>query len=152
LKEAAMKHRQLAMHLATAMLLATIAAPALTQAATAAASSASTICNNCGTVQAVTAHKKKGKGSGLGIFAGAVVGGIVGNQFGKGSGNTVTTVGGAVAGGAVGNEIEKNANKHTVYVTKLKMDDGKTREITLGQSFAVGARVTVDGNQVHLKH
>jgi surface antigen len=40
-----------------------------------------------------------------GTIAGAVLGGIVGNQFGKGSGKVVATMAGAVVGGIVGNEI-----------------------------------------------
>jgi outer membrane lipoprotein SlyB len=131
---------------------ASSAAPAVAAAVTTKASAAAVAtCANCGTVQEVTAHKKKGKGSGLGLVAGAVLGGVVGNQFGKGTGNTVTTVGGAVGGAVVGNEIEKNANKHTEYRTKIKMDDGTVREITLGAQYAVGARVTVDGDKVQPK-
>lgn len=38
-------------------------------------------------------------------IAGAIVGGVVGNQIGKGSGNTAATVAGALLGGAVGNQI-----------------------------------------------
>jgi surface antigen len=40
-----------------------------------------------------------------GTVAGAVVGGIVGNQFGRGGGRVAATMIGAVAGGIVGNEI-----------------------------------------------
>jgi surface antigen len=40
-----------------------------------------------------------------GTLAGAVVGGIIGNQFGKGSGKVAATFAGAVIGGIVGNEI-----------------------------------------------
>lgn len=125
-----------------------VAAAVVASSASTAKAAAVSPCANCGTVQEVTARQKKGKGSGLGLIAGAVVGGVVGNQFGKGTGNTVTTVGGAVAGGMVGNEIEKNSNKRTEYVTKIKMDDGTVREFKLEQSYAVGARVTVDGDKV----
>ncbi|WP_066095836.1 glycine zipper 2TM domain-containing protein [Xanthomonas massiliensis] len=37
-----------------------------------------------------------------GTAAGAVVGGLLGNQIGKGNGRKLATVGGAVAGGATG--------------------------------------------------
>ncbi|MDX2204588.1 MAG: RT0821/Lpp0805 family surface protein [Hyphomicrobiaceae bacterium] len=40
-----------------------------------------------------------------GTIAGAVLGGIVGNQFGKGGGKVAATMAGAVVGGIVGNEI-----------------------------------------------
>ncbi len=134
-------------------LLGLIAAPTLSQAAPAVVpvTSASVACNHCGTVTQVTARHQRGKGSGLGMIAGAVVGGVVGNQIGRGSGNTIATVGGAVAGGAVGNEIEKNSKKSTVFVTRIRMDTGKVREFTLGQQYAVGARVAVEGGQVHAR-
>jgi surface antigen len=40
-----------------------------------------------------------------GTVAGAVLGGIVGSQFGKGGGKVAATMAGAVVGGIVGNEI-----------------------------------------------
>lgn len=38
----------------------------------------------------------------VGVGAGAVAGGLVGNQFGKGSGNTAATIGGAAGGAMLG--------------------------------------------------
>lgn len=38
----------------------------------------------------------------VGTAAGAVAGGLIGNQFGKGSGNTLATIGGAAGGAVVG--------------------------------------------------
>ncbi len=43
-----------------------------------------------------------------GTVAGAVIGGLVGNQVGGGSGRRLATVGGAVAGGAVGRNVQGN--------------------------------------------
>ncbi len=43
-----------------------------------------------------------------GTAAGAVVGGIIGHQFGKGSGKVAATIAGAVIGGIVGNAIGKD--------------------------------------------
>lgn len=43
----------------------------------------------------------------VGIGVGAVVGGILGNQVGKGNGRTLATIAGALGGGYVGNEIAK---------------------------------------------
>jgi surface antigen len=43
-----------------------------------------------------------------GTVAGAVVGGIIGNQFGRGSGKVAATFAGAVIGGIVGNAIGKD--------------------------------------------
>lgn len=41
----------------------------------------------------------------LGTVAGAGVGGLVGNQFGRGAGNTAATIGGVIAGGLIGNAL-----------------------------------------------
>ena len=41
----------------------------------------------------------------LGTLAGAGLGGVVGNQFGKGKGKTAATVAGVVAGGAIGHHV-----------------------------------------------
>lgn len=119
-----------------------------TSTAKPAASSASAVLASHGTVQAVQAVQVKGKGSGVGVVAGAVLGGLVGNQMGKGTGNTVMTVGGAVAGGYAGNEVEKNVKKHTVYKTTVKLDDGTVHEYTVSQQFAVGAKVNVSGKNL----
>ena len=40
----------------------------------------------------------------VGTVGGAVAGGLLGNQFGKGTGKTVATVGGVAAGGYLGNK------------------------------------------------
>lgn len=103
-----------------------------------------------GTVQAVRAVLVKGQGSGVGVVTGAVLGGLVGNQMGKGTGNTVMTVGGAVAGGYAGNEVEKNVKKKTLFKTTVKLDDGSVHDYTVGQQFAVGAKVHVSGKKLTL--
>ena len=88
--------------------------------------------------------------AGVGVVAGAVVGGLLGHQIGRGSGNTIATVGGAVAGGYAGNEVEKNVKKSTLFKTTVKLDDGSVREFTIGQRYAVGTRVQVDGKKLTL--
>ena len=45
----------------------------------------------------------------VGTGLGAVVGGIIGNQFGHGSGKTAATIGGVILGGIAGNAIAKDA-------------------------------------------
>ena len=56
----------------------------------------------------VTACANKQEG---GTVVGAVAGGLIGNQFGKGSGKVLATVAGAVVGGLVGSEIGKSMDK-----------------------------------------
>lgn len=41
-----------------------------------------------------------------GTAAGAVIGGLLGNQIGSGSGRKAATVGGAIAGGAIGRNVQ----------------------------------------------
>ncbi len=41
-----------------------------------------------------------------GTAAGAVIGGLIGNQVGDGNGRKLATVGGAVAGGAIGRKVQ----------------------------------------------
>ena len=121
-----------------------------TTTAAPAATSASAVAASQGTVQSVQAVQVKGKGSGVGVVAGAVVGGLLGNQVGRGTGNALATVGGAAAGGYAGNEVEKNVKKHTLFKTTVNLDDGSTHTYTVGQQFAVGARVHVSGKKLTL--
>lgn len=123
----------------TAGLLTTLSA----QAAEPARSSQSA--TKRGTVTAVQAVEVKGEGSGVGVVAGAVVGGLLGNQVGKGTGNALMTAGGAVAGGYAGNEVEKHVKRKTLYKTQVKLDNGKVQSFTVGQRYAIGARVQVSG-------
>jgi Predicted outer membrane lipoprotein len=46
-----------------------------------------------------------------GTAAGAIIGGLVGNQIGGGNGKKVATVGGAVAGGAIGRQVQGNSQE-----------------------------------------
>jgi uncharacterized protein YcfJ len=47
-----------------------------------------------------------------GTAIGAVVGGLLGNQGGRGSGTKVATVGGAVAGGAIGRKVQGDSQEN----------------------------------------
>jgi surface antigen len=47
----------------------------------------------------------------VGLGTGAILGGVVGNQFGKGEGKVAATVLGAVIGGIVGNDIGKQLDQ-----------------------------------------
>jgi surface antigen len=55
---------------------------------------------------AACANKEEG-----GTVIGAITGGIIGNQFGKGSGKVAATMAGAVVGGIVGNEIGRSLDQ-----------------------------------------
>lgn len=101
------------------------------------------LCDGCAWVQDVHSETRKGKGSGLGVVGGAVLGGLLGNQVGGGTGKKVATVGGAVAGGYAGNEVEKNMKKQTVWIVQLVNKDGSTRRMELGANPNLRAGDTV---------
>jgi outer membrane lipoprotein SlyB len=90
---------------------------------------ASQKCTHCGVIASGRAINTKGEGSGLGAVGGAVVGGLLGNQVGKGHGRELATVVGAVGGVMAGNEIEKRTRSTTSYEITVRMDDGSQRVI-----------------------
>jgi len=102
-------------------------------------------CYDCGSVVDVQTVTTQGESSGGGAILGGVVGGVLGHQVGNGRGNTAATVVGAAGGAYAGNEIEKNKNKKTTYVVKVKMDDGSNRTFNYSQptSFRIGDKVKI---------
>lgn len=93
-----------------------------------------------------------GSGIGIGAIAGAVVGGVLGNQVGGGTGQTVATVAGAAGGAYVGNEIEKRQQQKTAdaYKVTVRMDSGSYQTVTQNNNagLRVGDRVRVDNGTV----
>lgn len=77
----------------------------------------------CRDVQVVhkVPHRDKHRVTGTAI--GAVAGGLLGHQVGKGKGKTLATVGGAVAGGAIGHHVQAEHQKHDTYVTTERRCD-----------------------------
>jgi len=47
----------------------------------------------------------------MGIGTGAVIGGLLGNQVGKGKGRTLATIAGAIGGGYIGNEVQERSRQ-----------------------------------------
>ena len=106
------------------------------------------ICEICGKVEGVRTIETAAKPSGVGVVAGAVVGGLLGNQVGGGSGKTLATVAGAVGGGYAGNEIEKRTRKGTAWEVDVRMENGEKRafKYETQPSWRAGDRVkVVDG-------
>ncbi|REE18029.1 glycine zipper 2TM protein [Paraburkholderia sp. BL27I4N3] len=102
-------------------------------------------CSTCGTVEAISAVRQEGHGTGIGAVGGAVAGGVVGNQFGSGNGRTAMTVLGALGGGLAGNSVEKHIRSTTSYSVRVRMENGKTRYFTYHEAppFQQGQRVRV---------
>jgi outer membrane lipoprotein SlyB len=103
------------------------------------------ICDNCGRVEAVHAIQQQAQPSGVGGIAGAVLGGVLGNQVGHGNGKALATLAGAVGGGFAGNEVEKRTHTATTYQVRVRMEDGRIRTFPYNSQphWAVGDRIKV---------
>ncbi len=109
-----------------------------------------------GTVQSVTPVRIEGRTDGwVGSGAGAIVGGIAGNQIGGGSGRALATVAGAVAGGLVGQRVEKSATEGQGQEITIQLDYGGVmsvvQEVENGQFFRPGDRIRVLGQGQSMK-
>jgi len=91
------------------------------------------VCASCGRIESVRAIQQEAKPSGLGVAAGAVLGGVLGNQVGSGNGRTLATVAGAVGGGYAGNEVEKRSRATTSYQVRVRMEDGRMRTFSYAE-------------------
>ncbi|WP_169577628.1 glycine zipper 2TM domain-containing protein [Sinimarinibacterium sp. CAU 1509] len=109
----------------------------------------SNTCADCGTVNSVTAREVAGQPNIAGAVIGAIIGGVAGNQFGKGRGNTAATAGGAVVGGVVGSQVSKT-DSSTVYDIVIRMDNGtlQTQTVAATGGLRSGSRVRVSGDQI----
>lgn len=102
-----------------------------------------------GVVQSVEQVRQESNNTdiGLGTLAGAVVGGIVGNQVGAGRGNTAATVIGAAGGAYVGHELEKKPRQQPdAHRLNIRMEDGSHQSVVQSAeaNIRVGDRVQVD--------
>ena len=106
---------------------------------------AAAVCESCGRVEGIREVKTAAKPTGIGIAAGAVLGGVLGNQVGAGNGRTLATVAGAVGGGFAGNEVEKRTHTTSTYLVVVRMENGSVREFPQSASngWQIGDRVRV---------
>jgi outer membrane lipoprotein SlyB len=109
-------------------------------------------CVNCGVVEAIHVVEVKGDGSYLGAIGGGLAGVLLGSQIGQGQGTTVAQVAGAVGGAYAGNEIEKRMKTTKHYEVLVRLENGGTQTFSYATqpSFAVGAKVRVDGSVLTL--
>lgn len=99
-----------------------------------------------GVVESIDLVPRNEAGVNVGTIAGAVVGGLLGNQVGSGRGRTAATVLGAAGGAYAGQKIEEGRRAaDQVYRIRIRADDG--RLITVAQesslNLKVGQRVRV---------
>lgn len=107
-------------------------------------------CTNCGNVEQIRAVEKSDWKKYAAPVGGAVLGGVLGNQFGGGSGKTLLTIAGAIGGGLVGHKAESQSRDKT-YEVVVRMDDGSYRTLTYESqpAFRQGDRVRLrDGKLV----
>lgn len=100
-----------------------------------------------GVVQSIELVRQERSGVGLGTVAGAVVGGVLGNQVGAGRGNTAATIVGAAGGAYVGHELEsrQQANADAYRIT-VRMENGAYQTLTQSTNgdLRVGDRVRIE--------
>lgn len=67
------------------------------------------------------------KNSGWKTFGGALLGGVIGNQFGGGSGRTAATILGSVIGGSVAHNRQQGSHYNQYHLVELmiKVENGK---------------------------
>jgi len=67
------------------------------------------------------------KSKGWKVFGGALIGGAIGNQFGRGSGRDVATVLGALIGGSIADNKHPQYRQKTLHLVEMmiKTDQGK---------------------------
>ena len=77
---------------------------------------------------------------------------VIGHQIGGGSGQTAATIAGAVGGGVAGNQIEKRSRgaNETFRVT-VRLDNGSYQTVTQDNitDLRTGDRVRVDDDRVY---
>lgn len=129
---------------------APLPAPQVAQVAKKPAAKPAPQCTSCGRIEGIHPIKEQAQPSGLGMVAGAVIGGALGNQVGGGNGRKVATVAGMVGGGYAGNQIEKNTRGAVSYQVVVRMDNGGTRTVHYAQApqWNVGDRVRVENGQI----
>jgi outer membrane lipoprotein SlyB len=98
-----------------------------------------------GTVDSVRTVQIEGTKTAVGTGAGAVAGGILGNQVGGGSGRALATVGGALLGGLAGSAAEEGITRQAGYEITVRLDSGRVVSVVQAAdiAFQPGERVRV---------
>ena len=111
-----------------------------------------------GKITSIRAVKIEGNHE-AGTVVGAVAGGLLGSQLGRGSAaHTAGAVGGAVVGGAVGSNVEQSmGNRNGIEIT-VRLNEGGSlsvvQEVNPREGFGIGDRVRVltSGNRSRVTH
>lgn len=108
------------------------------------------------TVQTVRNYQgAKSEPSGVNTAVGALGGGVLGNQVGRGNGRKLATVLGMVGGAVVGSQVGQKTVVVPMQELVLQMPDGRVININVeSQGFFPGQRVeitTTQGNKAEIK-
>jgi surface antigen len=79
----------------------------------------------------------------IGMATGAILGGVIGHQVGKGTGQTVATIGGAALGGYVGKRIGHNMDRADQENANRALDKSSDGQSTMWRNNETGARYSV---------
>jgi surface antigen len=79
----------------------------------------------------------------IGMATGAVLGGVLGHQIGKGTGQTVATIGGAAIGGFVGSRVGRNMDRDDKAHTTQALNRSADGESTAWRNDATGLRYSM---------
>lgn len=97
-----------------------------------------------------------GRPSGLGSFAGAILGGIAGSRIGSGNGSAAAGVGGALVGGMTGQRIEESGMSRRSTELTLRFDNGELRtyQVEHDEIYRAGdtVKVTTSGGITRVTH
>lgn len=108
-------------------------------------------CDNCGRIVRIQSIGQRSNHVGGGTVLGAIVGGALGNQVGKGDGRKAATIAGALAGGAIGHNVEKdNRRSRSYYRILVRMDHGRSASFEQPDDYRLrqGDRVYIDNGYV----
>jgi outer membrane lipoprotein SlyB len=115
------------------------------------ASTGATTSTGSGVVQGIEVVPGQQSSGALGTVAGAVVGGLLGNQIGSGSGKTAATIAGAAGGGYVGNRVQQNSSAAAqAYRVTVRMDNGHMQTVMLDNpsGLQVGDRIQLQDGAI----
>ncbi len=78
------------------------------------------------------------------------MGGLLGNQIGRGKGNTAATVVGAVGGAVAGHQVEKQVRADKLSQITVRLEDGSLRTVDQEGSsrWQVGDRVRLSNGSL----
>lgn len=88
----------------------------------------------------------------VGTVAGALIGGVLGNQVGGGSGKKIATVAGAAGGGYAGNKIQQNMQANDTYTTVEKRCHSVSESKVKILGYDVSYRLGDEAGKVRMDH